>query len=301
MTEISELQQQTDEWLAFRSSKIGSSDACIIMGTVDWSTPRKLWEEKLGLSRKRMGKNLATELGNNFEPVARALYELESGLDYEPKIMVSNRYSFMIASLDGYNEETNSILEIKCVQSDVFAEAKAGRVHPKYIPQLQHQLFCAKADYLIFFVAKLEQRQFSREWFIAETAVVKVLPDKEYIKELLIQELGFWGFMASKVPPPLTERDALKVNDEESVRLFERLAKAKEESTAKFKLVKEEVIEFVEAVLKHNKIECGDYSFSKNKNGSWVFRTLSAELPLVNASSAFLSITGGGSAEGQSA
>ena len=44
---MKELVQQSEEWLEFRRSRIGASDAPIIMGVSPWKTHYKLWVEKI--------------------------------------------------------------------------------------------------------------------------------------------------------------------------------------------------------------------------------------------------------------
>lgn len=282
MTTPEEMQQQTENWHNYRRAKLGSSDSAVTMLRSPWATPYQLWQEKLGLVPRVQMNNQAISLGNAFEPVARAMFELDMGLDFEPTIKQSQRYSFMIASLDGYNAETNSVLEIKCVRSDVFDLAKQGSVHEKYMPQIQHQLYVVQAAKCYFLVAKLEQRKWSREWFIAETAVVEVLPDEAFIKEMLMAELSFWHFVTTKTPPPLTERDTARPTDSETIALFARLRDAKAKGDKNIAEIKEEAIEHCERVIGHTRVEASGVNMAKNKNGTWVLRLVdSSEAPSI--------------------
>lgn len=297
--EVLGLEQQTVHWLEWRKSRIGSSDACIIMGSVDWSTPRELAYDKLGINprKKKRTSTHVMDLGNEFEPQARAIYELIYGKDFKPAILVSQEHPWRIASLDGYNAEDQNkrvILEIKCVQGDTFDYAKRGELPPKYKPQVQHQLDVAKAHECHFFVAKLEKKYGKYE--IVDTALVIVKPDPEYQKDLLMREFSFHQFIVNKTLPPLTERDFMYCEDQSTVILFSRLKEAKlkmdslekmedalalkmadlqqqkAEAREAFEEIKEEAIEHVEAELQHNKINAVGVNMWKNKNGVWTVK-----------------------------
>ncbi len=43
------MQQNTPEWLEYRKTKIGASDAPILMNCSPWSSPYDLWMEKKGM------------------------------------------------------------------------------------------------------------------------------------------------------------------------------------------------------------------------------------------------------------
>ncbi|MNJ94819.1 YqaJ-like viral recombinase domain protein [compost metagenome] len=306
--EVLGLEQQTVHWLEWRKSRIGSSDACIIMQSVDWSTPRELYLDKTGQQprKKKRTSTHVMDLGNEFEPKARAIYELTSGKDFRPTILVSRDHPWRIASLDGYNNEDPDfriILEIKCVQGDTYDIVKRGELPPKYKPQVQHQLDVAQAQECHFFVAKLKRDKYGR-YFIEDTALVIVKPDKEYQKELLLKETDFHECVKTKTPPPLTERDFMYCDDQSTVLLFAKLKEAKinvdrlqkledavaekmanlqqqkADATACFDEVKTEAIKYVEKELKHNKISAIGVNMVKNKNGVWAVR-LEAPEPIL--------------------
>ena len=64
------LEQNTEEGFEFRKTKIGSSDAPIIMGESPWKTPQQLWEEKMGLKESSY-ENAAIQRGKQLEAQAR--------------------------------------------------------------------------------------------------------------------------------------------------------------------------------------------------------------------------------------
>lgn len=281
---MTELLQNSEEWKRWRKLKIGGSDAPVILGVSPYTTPYELWLDKTGIRPAETASNWAIERGTKLEPAARAIYELEVGIDMPAAIKVHPRYDFLIASLDGFNEEHKLVLEIKVAGKEVFDAAKAGRVHEKYYPQVQHQLACSGGVENHFFVCKAEKNL--SEHVIVDAALVQVKPDEAYIKEMIAKELEFYKLVQEKIPPPLMDRDVMYAEDEATVMLFSRLKKAKQlldqvdkkhdlvfqELTAtkeEFEEVKAEAIEHATSVLKHVNISAVGVVLRKSKSGVW--------------------------------
>lgn len=244
---------QKNEWHSWRQQGIGSSDAPVIMGVSPWSTPFKLWEEKTGLVT-RDASNWATQRGNDLEPKARAMYELEFGIDMPATLAVHKDHSFLRASLDGFNADENLVLEIKCPGAADHASAMSGVVPTKYFPQLQHQLLVtgAKAVHYYSFDGEMGVR-------------VVVEPDVEYCKKLFDEERKFWKCVTDKTPPELIGRDFKKIRDAELARLLEEYFTA--QSTAKswsdeVDRIKTQILEH-ESLKEHARIICGDGKITK--------------------------------------
>src|ERR1035437_6214014 len=125
-----EIEQQSPAWHDLRAKSIGSSDAAVILGVSPWRTIRELWLEKTGKGKPQK-QNSSMARGNKLEPVARAHFEFRIEHDYPPVVMVSDAYPFIIASLDGFCEETNSICEIKCSGNADHSAALRGEVRDR--------------------------------------------------------------------------------------------------------------------------------------------------------------------------
>src|ERR1700690_2844696 len=97
---MSALVQGTKEWLDFRKDKVGASDAPVIMGVSPWSTPLKLWEEKMGLRQPRKPTK-SMEEGINNEEKARQMFEKETGIYVLPNVFVHPSLGWLMASFDG--------------------------------------------------------------------------------------------------------------------------------------------------------------------------------------------------------
>jgi putative phage-type endonuclease len=183
------------------------------MGVSPWKTPLQLWEEKLGLSVGFQG-NFATQRGHEMEPKARAAFELLMGADFSPVVAEHINYPFMRASLDGFNSELDAVLEIKCPGSDDQNLAKEGKVPDKYWPQLQHQLMVTGASKVYYYSYDGESG-----------AVVEVKPELGYIEKLMDAEIKFWDMVQNKIQPPLTDKDATTIDNDEIVSVAEQYVK----------------------------------------------------------------------------
>lgn len=185
------MEQRSESWYAWRGKGIGSSDAPIIMGVSPWSTRRKLWLQKTGREKNEFKGNWATERGNELEPKARAMYELQTGYESPPILTENPEFPFIRASLDGYYTCGGVILEIKCPGKADHELALAGFVPEKYIPQIQHQFLAKpeakKADYFSFDGSR--------------GVIVEVWPDEVYLKRLLWEEKIFWDCIINNIEP----------------------------------------------------------------------------------------------------
>lgn len=238
------MEQGTTAWHEFRAKGIGSSDAPTIMGVSPWSTPYQLWEEKCGFV-KRDVSNYATKRGHDLEPVARANYELETGLMMPPTLAVHQHYDWLRASLDGFNKDENIVLEIKCPGKDDHELAINGKVPEKYYPQLQHQLLVTGAKVAHYYS------------FDGNKAVlIEVMPNLEYIDELFLSEREFWNKVTSQTPPKLTDKD-VKVS-----RIPELISKADDlsmimEKIKELETAAEDIKEQLKAACDHPIVQFG--------------------------------------------
>lgn len=187
---IIELDQGSDEWLKFRQSKIGASDSSTILGINPYTTPLKLWGEKLGLIPGQK-TNPAMQRGHDLEEVARDKFNQESGIVFKPAIGVSEDYEWMMASFDGVSECGTLILEIKANGKKWHTYVlENGAPPPHHIPQLQHQMYIAGVNKAYYYS------------FDGENGVtLEVERDEEYIESLIRKELDFWKCICTFTPP----------------------------------------------------------------------------------------------------
>src|SRR6516225_5330909 len=190
MPKIERLQQNTPEWHRWRKQGLGASDAPVIMGDAAFKTPRTLWSIKTGRMQEG-APGPAAQRGRELERLARQAYEREVGIQMEPLCLVHDDLEWMHASLDGLSFDGSTVLEIKCPTNmrDQSA-AREGSVPPHYYAQLQHELEVSRAE-------ELHYRSFDG----SKGSLVRVRPDREYLKRLLDAEAAFWSLVRENVWP----------------------------------------------------------------------------------------------------
>jgi putative phage-type endonuclease len=190
MPRIERLQQNTPDWHRWRQQGLGASDAPVIMGEAAFKTPRMLWSIKTGRMREE-APGPAARRGRELEQRARRAYEQEVGIQMEPLCLVHDELEWMRASLDGLSFDGATVLEIKCPTNvrDQSA-ARSGSVPPQYYAQLQHELEVSRAEELHY-------------WSFDGSAgsLVRVRPDRDYLKRLLDAEAAFWQLVRENVWP----------------------------------------------------------------------------------------------------
>ena len=189
------LVQGSEEWLEMRKNKIGASDAPILMGVSPWSTPYRLWCEKLSLVEPRQ-KTFAMNRGLELEDEARHEFEMKTGLIMFPDVVFSDEFDFMMASLDGIDIERKNIVEIKCPGKEDHEMAMDGIVPEKYIPQLHHQMIVSGLDKCFYF-----------SYTKNSSKVLEVERSDSYNKVLISKEKEFWRCIQDFESPKLCEKD----------------------------------------------------------------------------------------------
>jgi putative phage-type endonuclease len=205
-----QLDQGTDDWLAWRAGKaftdltgashealdgprITATAASVCGGHSPFNTPHGLWGEFLGL-RKREIASFVMERGSAMEPHARAAYNAIVGEVYEPVCIQSERTPWAAASLDGVDAFRSRGVEIKCPFSEnTHGMAILGKVPDYYFDQIQWQLLCGD-DQL------LEIDYFSYAPKLGKADPITVKPDLIRQQELLQASLNFRLAVITRVP-----------------------------------------------------------------------------------------------------
>jgi putative phage-type endonuclease len=188
----SKLIQGSQEWLDLRKSKIGASEAPVIMKRSPWATPKDLWKQKLGITEPTPC-NVYMQRGTHLEPIARDVFNEEMGRQFEPTCVFHRSIPYMMASLDGlYIDSINIVaVEIKCPGKKDHGIAMNGLVPEKYIPQLQHQIEVAGLDFIYYFsYASIDSFK-----------IIKEYRDQNYIRRLLEEEKKFWDCLENLIEP----------------------------------------------------------------------------------------------------
>jgi putative phage-type endonuclease len=180
--------QGSDEWLRFRRSHIGASDAVTIMGLSPWKSPLELYEEKIFQFEQE--ENQYMKRGKDLEEAARQAFEEQIGISVFPMVFQSDVYNWMAASMDGITMDHKVAVEIKVPGKTDLRKASEGIISPKYVPQLQHQMYVCELDKIYYFCYS-ENVSFCLE----------VKRDDEYIAKLIEKEKEFWHCLTTLKPP----------------------------------------------------------------------------------------------------
>jgi len=107
------------------------------------------------------------------------------------------------ASLDGYNEESETIFEGKFVGQEKFdTVVKTGKPLPEHYPQIQHQLAVSGAECCIYMVYTS-----NKSMDLVDSHMVEVYPVPDYIEKLLRIEAVFWESVTAKEYNFSSDRD----------------------------------------------------------------------------------------------
>jgi len=193
------LEQGSQNWLDYRKTRIGASDAASIMG-VGFSTPLELWKEKLGLVTKEVTSRM--QRGTDLEPMAREAFIKEQEVFVAPAVIESKEHTWMFASVDGLSYDGKTLVEIKCPNQKDHALALEGKIPEKYFPQLQHQMLVLNLEMMYYF--SFDGNQGAR---------VLVYADSEYQRTLIAKERDFYKKLITFEQPELTDRDYIQKTD----------------------------------------------------------------------------------------
>jgi putative phage-type endonuclease len=247
-----ELIQNTKEWEELRSTKLGASDANIIMGVSEYCTIRELWMRKKGLTAEKKSNDFAKNKGHRIEEKYRNTYELETDLEWPPLVALSEDIPFLMASLDGYNPEIEANWECKYVGQEDFENVKSGKMLDKYYPQVQMQLFLTNAKSCHFLCATDDKESD----FKFKKTVLIVKPDFEYQKALIKKMVIFWESLKEGKMPDANESDIIDLSDnKELVTLINTYKKESEllkEQEAHVEQLKKDIFK----IAKNPKNEC---------------------------------------------
>lgn len=182
------IEPYSKEWYHLRKTKIGASDASTILGLNSFEKPYDLMLQKLGdLPAKETTAKM--QRGLDLEPVARELFCKMTGKTMVPKVVLTDEYPFMFASLDGIDPLGKEILEIKCPGTSVHKIAKKGKIPPYYYPQVQHQMVVTGLDMCYYFSFDGDK----------EGIIIEVVRDNEFIEMMIEKEKEFYKTMLSFV------------------------------------------------------------------------------------------------------
>lgn len=187
------IEQGSPEWHAWRLEGIGASESACLLGADPYGmTPYKLWLEKTRQAKSRGGNDSLFLAGHEVEAAVRAGYEFDTGLTFAPGCFEHPQYPYIRASLDGWNNETKSGIEIKMVGADAINEP----IKRHHLIQVQHQmLVTATHEWTFIRDCRGNQR------------VENIIADLDLQREIGMACFKFWEHVMSHIQPPYTEED----------------------------------------------------------------------------------------------
>lgn len=190
-----------EQWLEYRKTGIGGSDASVVCGINKYRSPVELWLEKTGqLSYQEAGE--AAYWGTQLEPVVRFEFTKRTGIEVKlvKQLLQSEEHTFMQANLDGICEHPDygtCIFEAKTASAYKLNEWE-NSIPAEYMLQIQH--YMSVTGYKGTFIAVLIGGN-TFKWKYIER-------DDEIIEMLIHLEADFWEHIVNKTPPPLDGSEA---------------------------------------------------------------------------------------------
>ncbi|MBB3105153.1 YqaJ viral recombinase family protein [Azomonas macrocytogenes] len=191
---IVNLEQGSEQWLAWRAQGITATDAAILLGRSKYKTRWRLWAEKTGYAREvDLSLNPLVRQGREGEDLARQIFEDYLGDLLLPVCIESTVDPLIRASLDGITTQREPV-ELKCPSEKVWkavcSDGANSEAFQLYYPQVQHQLLAtgSRNGYLVFY-------------FEGDIRHFKIEPDKALLRELYAQAQQFWQQVVNKQEP----------------------------------------------------------------------------------------------------
>ena len=191
--------QRSPEWFSARCGKVTGSCVADVLAKVKAgeSTSRVNYRAQLVVERLTGSPaggdytNAAMQRGTDLEPLARAAYEVKTGLlTLECGFWHNDDVG---ASPDGL-VGNDGLLEIKCPSlATHFGYLKAGVVPPKYVPQIQMQMYVTGRTWCDFASYCPEYPEHLR------LMIVRCKRDEEYIANMVVEIEKFLGEVQTDV------------------------------------------------------------------------------------------------------
>lgn len=205
---IVNLEQRSDEWLAWREEGVTATDSPVILGKSPWKTPWRLWAEKTHfLRRVDLSQNPNVIYGIEHESVARAIYEARHNDILLDLCAEYDEDPVFRASFDGINMADEPV-EIKCpsdtVLDDVIANGRESEAFKLYYPQVQHQILVANSQKgtLVFYDGR-------RDTIIE----FEILRDQSMIRDILFKGRAFYEAVKNRREPKKDPKRDLFIPD----------------------------------------------------------------------------------------
>ena len=141
--------QRSETWYEKRRKMVTASDVAAILGYNPYESKYKVLKKKL---ENKTNSTIFTNHGIKYEPLAIKEYEKRTKKKVtDVGLIIHNNYRWLGASPDGYIEEDDKLLEIKCV-----CTRSVKNIPFYYYIQVQIQLEVCDKEMCDFFQCKFE-------------------------------------------------------------------------------------------------------------------------------------------------
>lgn len=230
---------------------IGSSDIAAILGISPWKTAFQVYQEKLGLN-EAIKNSYVMERGTRYEPKARALFELKIGRSFSAALVEMKEYPFMLASLDGRDEEQKELVEFKYVGKD-----KGSIVPDYYMCQIQQALMISNFKSCHYQPYDIVDKE------VVLHQTILVASDIEQQKVILKAGINFWtNHVMKKVPPPFQDKDYVPLNNNDLSEKLKRWRQVKSQIET-LETEQKEIETFAKSFVTEPRMKCGDVKFTR--------------------------------------
>lgn len=150
-----QVEQGTAEWLEIRQSKMTASRAPALFPDECKLAPLTVFKEMTSPLKERGegDQNPFFQAGHMAEEKARAYCRENLKLEFVPAVLVFNEEPDLLASLDGFVEESGIIFENKWTsKDDTFRAVEEGNISPDHFIQIQTQLLVSGGSLCHYFM-----------------------------------------------------------------------------------------------------------------------------------------------------
>ena len=183
-----------DQWLEYRRTGIGGSDASTVVGLNPYSSLYKLYADKKGLISSTTDTEVMRQ-GRDFEEYVARRFTEETGKKVRRRnyMFLHNDYDYILADIDREIVGENAGLECKTTSLFNKSDFENGEIPLTYYVQVMHYMAVMGYDRMYLAVLILSKEFY---WFTIER-------DENEIQSLLQAESDFWNnyIIPEKVPP----------------------------------------------------------------------------------------------------
>lgn len=183
-----------EEWLAYRKTGIGGSDASTIIGLNPWGSTYSLWAYKKGLTADReetepmrVGRDLEEYVAQRFaEATGKKVRKINA-------ILRNPEYPWALANIDRDIVGEDAGLECKTTSDYTIRQYGQDDFPDKYYCQCVHYMAVTGASTWYLAVLQLVSR---------EVKIFTLHRDEAEIRALMAAESLFWDQVENGTPPP---------------------------------------------------------------------------------------------------